>query len=284
MFSACASAGGRAISGGLAPCPMNDGCDGKALDLESLDAIKLDTRLQAFDEWLWSDCEGGLRKGCKGVDELEPTLQVDCVEVIKAERRSLEEDPMLFPGSALFIDSDAQRNTGHPLRSSTHYTAVQRARLCNLAEAGGSVALLKIEHDVHLPAEKVVSSPWAPGDWNTGIEDQMNDRVTQMQEDMQKRSSVNSNEFAQSSRELKDWLKSNNFFSINSKRSRLLSFTYPLHVAAEKNNAEIVKILLLHQADPQQKDSKRCTALQVAEKKDKKGSHRKSVSALTVEF
>merc|ERR1719353_2552470 len=186
---------------------------------------------------------------------------------------------MLFPGSALFMDADAHRITGHPLQSSTHYNAVQRARLANLAEAGCSAAPLKIENDVHFSAEKK-----APGDWNTGIEDQMNERVAQMQEDMQKRSSVNSNEFERSSRQLKDWLKSNNFFGVNSKRSRLLSFTYPLHVAAEKNNAEIVQILLLHQADPQQKDSKRCTALQVAEKKDKKGSHRKTVSALTVEF
>lgn len=278
MFAGCVAAGGRAISGGLAPCPM---MDGKALELESLDSIKLDARLQAFDAWLWSDCEGGLSKGCKGVDEFEPMLQVDDVE---AKRRSLEQDPMLFPGSALFIDADAHRITGHPLQSSTHYNAVQRARLANLAEAGCSAAPLKIENDVHLSAEKKVSGPWAPGDWNTGIEDRMNDRVAQMQEDMQKRSSVNSNEFEQSSRQLKDWLKSNNFFGVNSKRSRLLSFTYPLHVAAEKNNAEIVQILLLRQADPQQKDSKRCTALEVAEKKDKKGSHRKTVSALKVEF
>lgn len=51
------------------------------------------------------------------------------------------------------------------------------------------------------------------------------------------------------------------------------SNTYPLHVAAEKGDHEVVDLLLKYNADPAQKDSSGKTALDIAKKKDKKGSH-----------
>jgi len=120
-----------------------------------------------------------------------------------------------------------------------------------------------------------------PQDWDNENEEKMNARASQLQEAMQLRALSQQTDFEQGSRQLQVWLKSNTFFSAHSKRSRFLSFTYPLHVAAEQNDIEVIQLLLMHQADPFKVDSKGRTALQVAEKKDKQGSHRDAVTLLT---
>jgi len=51
------------------------------------------------------------------------------------------------------------------------------------------------------------------------------------------------------------------------------STTYPLHCAAELADARIVEMLLLEGADPDQKNSAGKTAAQVAQRKNKNGSH-----------
>mmetsp|Transcript_37653 Transcript_37653/g.120028 ORF Transcript_37653/g.120028 Transcript_37653/m.120028 type:complete len:181 (-) Transcript_37653:25-567(-) len=48
---------------------------------------------------------------------------------------------------------------------------------------------------------------------------------------------------------------------------------YPLHVAVEENNAEALSYLLRAGADKSQKDSSGRTAVMLAQKRDKKGSH-----------
>lgn len=241
--------GGRAISDGLTPCPM---MEGKAIDLESLapDTLKLEAKLQAFDTWLWSDCEG--------VDQFEPMLQVDCVE---AKQRCWVEDPPLFRGTALFVESDANH---------AHHNTVRRARLTHAAEA--TPAKIDAPATPSGPPRKV------PLDCDTELEDRMNARADKMKEEMNMKARAEE----EASRKLQEWLRSNNFFSVNSKRNRLLSSTYPLHVAAEQNNSDVIHLLLRHQANPRQLDSKRCTALQVAEKKNKQDSHRNAVTVLTM--
>eukprot|EP00408_Alexandrium_pacificum_P059647 CAMPEP_0171168238 /NCGR_PEP_ID=MMETSP0790-20130122/7608_1 /TAXON_ID=2925 /ORGANISM="Alexandrium catenella, Strain OF101" /LENGTH=208 /DNA_ID=CAMNT_0011633073 /DNA_START=96 /DNA_END=722 /DNA_ORIENTATION=- len=66
------------------------------------------------------------------------------------------------------------------------------------------------------------------------------------------------------------------------KKSGLLSsgFTYPLHAAVRAADAEAVGLLLWAGADRSLKDSAKLTPLMLAQKADKKGSHRQVVEAL----
>jgi ankyrin repeat protein len=53
----------------------------------------------------------------------------------------------------------------------------------------------------------------------------------------------------------------------------MLRTTYPLHRAAELGDEKMVESLLAEGADPAQKNSSGKTAVQVANGKNKKGSH-----------
>jgi len=63
-------------------------------------------------------------------------------------------------------------------------------------------------------------------------------------------------------------------------KKSLMSTTYPLHTAAKEGNAAMVEMLLKEGADLAQKNSAGKTALQVAEKSDKGGSHATVLAAL----
>lgn len=71
-----------------------------------------------------------------------------------------------------------------------------------------------------------------------------------------------------------DFLKRHGFVSVNSLKLSLISSTYPLHKAAELGDATMVSLLLQEGADCMQKNSSGKTAVQVAQRKDKAGSHR----------
>lgn len=60
--------------------------------------------------------------------------------------------------------------------------------------------------------------------------------------------------------------------------------TYPLHVAAELADARIVEMLLKEGASPSQKNSSGKTAAQVAQKKNKGGSHDGVLRLIGTEF
>lgn len=63
-------------------------------------------------------------------------------------------------------------------------------------------------------------------------------------------------------------------------KKSLLSTTYPLHSAAKEGNARMVAMLLKEGADATQKNSSGRTAVQVAQKRNKAGSHAPVISAL----
>lgn len=276
MFSACASAGGRAISEGLAPCPMRDG---KAYNLDTLayDAARIEAKLHAFDSWLWNDCEGG-------DGQIEPTLQIDCIEAARSPLATLDEmDPPLFRGG-----------TRLSIESNVNYLAANRAKLANTSTAAINIPPLMLENATissHNRHEDIEAKPKpkplireVPEDLDrsqSGQEEAMNNRANEMKEKMQRRSQQMQSEWAKGTKKVQAWLVNNAFFGVNSKKSGLLSFTYPLHVAAAKNDAEMIQLLLLRDADPNQLDSKGRTPLQVAAKKCKKGSHRTAVAQLT---
>lgn len=278
MFATCASATGRAISEGLAPCPM-DGL--KAFDFESFgyDTDKLQAKLQAFDSWLWNDCDGN-----RGIDLYEPALQVDCIQ----RSLSLDVDPPLFQGGRNRLSIEC-----HP-----HYIAANRAALANgnssevspiKVENQDNATKMNCEKDVEI---KQTRSPLreVPNDFdlqrllnnhNGDQDDIMQDRAEEMKRAMNRRSVGMKDEWAKGAKKLKAWLVNNNFFGIDTKRRSLFGFSYPLHIAAGQNNIEVVQLLILRQADASQLDSSGKTALQVAAKKCKNGSHRKVVEALT---
>jgi len=69
-------------------------------------------------------------------------------------------------------------------------------------------------------------------------------------------------------------LKERGFASVNAKRkSGVFSFKFPIHSAVKRNDAELVRALILTDAVLDSKDSQGCTALQLARKLDKNGSH-----------
>jgi len=275
MFSACTSAGGRVVSAGLAPCPM------QAFDLVSLanDADKLNAKLQTFDHWLWTDCDGD-----GGKDQFEPTLQIDCVQAMRGSRDHDDADPPLFRGNRMSIEN-------HRING-----ALNRAALANYTS---KVPSLKIDNSNNVAIRSDCSNnqsqqentpkfrplirevPEELDKHKAFWEDHMGSRANLMKENMQKRSSSMQDEFKKGSKKLQAWLMCNNFLSVDTKRKDFFSSTYPIHVAASQNNLEVVQLLILRDANANQLDSKGRTALQIAAKKCKQGSHRKVVAALT---
>merc|ERR1712060_593660 len=90
----------------------------------------------------------------------------------------------------------------------------------------------------------------------------------------EKQKQVQRNQLAERRRQLKQFLKKNGFAGVNdSKRVVLLWKSYPLHAAVEKNNLRVVEMLLAEGANPTQTNSSGRTATQIAQRKNKKGSH-----------
>jgi len=91
----------------------------------------------------------------------------------------------------------------------------------------------------------------------------------QRREDKQRQAQL-----AERKRALKQFMRKNGFNGVNDpKRVCLLWTSYPLHAAVQKNNLRVVEMLLAEGANPAQKNSSGLTPAQVAEKKNKKGSH-----------
>mmetsp|Transcript_66622 Transcript_66622/g.171470 ORF Transcript_66622/g.171470 Transcript_66622/m.171470 type:complete len:568 (-) Transcript_66622:357-2060(-) len=75
-------------------------------------------------------------------------------------------------------------------------------------------------------------------------------------------------------RALIQWLRQNGFFNVNSEKRKLGGrISYPLHDAAEEGNEAIVKLLLQAGADRKKKNSSGRTGREVAEKKNRRGTH-----------
>jgi len=273
MFSACTSAGGRVVSAGLAPCPM------QALDLVALasDADKLNAKLQTFDHWLWTDCDGGQ-------DQFEPTLQIDCVQAVRGSRDHDDADPPLFRGNRMAIENhriNDALNRAALANSSSKVPSLKIDNSNNVACSSDSSDNQSQQENTPKRRPLVREVPEELDKHEAFWEDHMGSRLNQMKEHMQKRSSSMQDEFKKGSKKLQAWLMSNNFLSIDTKRKDFFSSTYPIHVAASQNNLEVVQLLIVRNANANQLDSKGRTALQIAAKKCKQGSHRKVVAALT---
>merc|ERR1719188_753287 len=73
--------------------------------------------------------------------------------------------------------------------------------------------------------------------------------------------------------ELATFLAAHKFKGVAAAKKSLLKTTYALHCAAELGNERVVEGLLSARAEPGQKDSKGKTAVQIAQRKDRQGSH-----------
>jgi len=81
---------------------------------------------------------------------------------------------------------------------------------------------------------------------------------------------------------LDDFLAKNGFDGVSNKRRRTLRPSiYPLHLAAEKGDAQLIGLLLEAGADRLMKDSRGQTPEEVARKKNRKGSHDEALAALS---
>merc|ERR1711972_414658 len=79
---------------------------------------------------------------------------------------------------------------------------------------------------------------------------------------------------AECDRKVSEFLKSRGFKGdVNSKKSSMLKYQFPLHVAVKEQDAEIVRLLILAGADKSLKNSSGYTPAQKAEQysKQKKG-------------
>lgn len=76
------------------------------------------------------------------------------------------------------------------------------------------------------------------------------------------------------------FLNDNGFNGVNSKKTSLMTYKYPLHVAVDKNDAEITRCLLQCRADPTLPNSLKRNALQLAESSNKRGSHDRILAEL----
>merc|ERR1711933_41552 len=69
------------------------------------------------------------------------------------------------------------------------------------------------------------------------------------------------------------FLKAKGFASVNAPKRSMVKTTYPIIIAAEAGDPEMVEFLIKEGADPAQKNSSGKTAAEIAKKKNKKGSH-----------
>jgi len=76
------------------------------------------------------------------------------------------------------------------------------------------------------------------------------------------------------------FLKANGFADLDSKRKKFFKSFYPLHSAVSQKNADMVQLLLAAGARPTLKNSAGLTALQLAQKLDRNGSHTQIVKLL----
>lgn len=67
-------------------------------------------------------------------------------------------------------------------------------------------------------------------------------------------------------RQLEAWLKKNNYATVNTKKSKLMTSNYPLHEATMQWDAAVVRLLLRFGADPSLKNSSNKTPLELATK------------------
>lgn len=72
---------------------------------------------------------------------------------------------------------------------------------------------------------------------------------------------------------LSSFLAANGFNGVNTKRRRMLTSCYPLHVAVQQNDAINVELLIAAGADTSCRNSLGLTPLQLAQRRNKNGSH-----------
>merc|ERR1719410_1989522 len=76
------------------------------------------------------------------------------------------------------------------------------------------------------------------------------------------------------------FLKEHGYCNVDAPKQSMLKTKYPIHTAAKKGDPKIVAALLEEGADPTQKNSIGQTAIQIAEQKNKNGSHAEVLRAL----
>lgn len=81
-------------------------------------------------------------------------------------------------------------------------------------------------------------------------------------------------------RRLSEFLSEAGFTDVNGKARKNMTTRCPLHVAAKRNNAEMVQLLLEAKANPAQTNSAGRTPAQVAEKCNKDDSHTRVIALL----
>merc|ERR1719195_2054683 len=76
------------------------------------------------------------------------------------------------------------------------------------------------------------------------------------------------------------FLKEHGYSDVAAPKRNMLKTKYPIHTAAKKGDPEIVAALLEEGADPAKKNSAGQTAMQVAQQKNRNGSHADVLRAL----
>merc|ERR1719281_1390197 len=76
------------------------------------------------------------------------------------------------------------------------------------------------------------------------------------------------------------FLKTKGFKSVSAPKRSMMKTTYPIILAAEAGDAEMVEFLIQEGADPAQTNSSGKTAQEAAKKKNKKSSHEGVLRAL----
>jgi len=84
----------------------------------------------------------------------------------------------------------------------------------------------------------------------------------------------------QTDKQLTQWLRSHGVFNVNSEKKGMLRTSYPLHVAVEENDPNMIRLLIIAGAHTKRTDSSGRTALQLAERRNKKGSHDQVIEIL----
>jgi len=89
-------------------------------------------------------------------------------------------------------------------------------------------------------------------------------------------------EMLEGERAVARFLKQHGFEGVNCPKKNMLGrYQYPLHKASELGNARLIRMLLREGAIPQNLDSSGRTALVVAERRNRNGSHMKVIQSLT---
>lgn len=226
----------------------------------------------------------------------KPDPSRDRVLINMPQKPTTVADPVLFPGEPPSKPIAAAEDPVHPGRDLSlemidekkrkdleEFVLVQQAALVERqAEEARELEIVR-EIAAALEAQEVAEAQELLEAQEASLREQERERETQDARRCEEEKIIKERQKKEEREDqikVDSFLKRHGFSDIDSKRKTMFKSFYPLHSAVSQNSAEMVQLLLAAGARPMLKNSSELTALELARKLDKNGSHGKAIKLL----